>query len=77
MKVKSRVVHLPMVFESSATLEAIARYRQSVRDTAPWLPSNTEFIRRINGLESVDQVRDIIFKVSISSLFNKYLQYDE
>uniref|UniRef100_A0A914X9C8 Urea carboxylase n=1 Tax=Plectus sambesii TaxID=2011161 RepID=A0A914X9C8_9BILA len=64
MKVKSRVVHLPMVFEDSATLDAVARYRQSVRDTAPWLPSNTEFIRRINGLDSVQQVRDIIYKTS-------------
>ncbi|MDR3481334.1 MAG: urea carboxylase [Burkholderiaceae bacterium] len=64
MKVKSRVVHLPMAFEDSATLDAVARYRQSVRDTAPWLPSNTEFMRRINGLESVEQVRDILFQAS-------------
>jgi len=64
MKVKSRVVHLPMAFEDSATLDAVARYRQSVRDTAPWLPSNTEFMRRINGLDSVDQVRDILYQAS-------------
>ena len=64
MKVQSRVVHLPMAFEDSATLDAVARYRQSVRDTAPWLPSNTEFMRRINGLESVDQVRDILYRTS-------------
>jgi urea carboxylase len=64
MKVKSRVVHLPMTFEDSATLDAVARYRQSVRDTAPWLPSNTEFMRRINGLDSVEQVRDILFQTS-------------
>lgn len=64
MKVKSRVVHLPMAFEDSATLDAVARYRQSVRDTAPWLPSNTEFMRRINGLESVEQVRDILYQAS-------------
>jgi len=64
MKVKSRVVHLPMAFEDSATLDAVARYRQSVRDTAPWLPSNTEFMRRINGLDSVDQVRDILYRTS-------------
>ncbi len=64
MKVNSRVVHLPMTFEDSATLEAVARYRQSVRDTAPWLPRNTEFMRRINGLDSVDEVRDILFKTS-------------
>lgn len=64
IKVPSRIVHLPMAFEDSATLDAVARYRQSVRDTAPWLPSNTEFMRRINGLDSVDQVKNIIFDTS-------------
>jgi urea carboxylase len=64
IKVPSRIVYLPMAFEDSATLEAVSRYRQSVRDTAPWLPSNTEFIRRINGLNSIEQVRDIIFDTS-------------
>ena len=64
IKVPSRIVHLPMAFEDSATLDAVARYRQSVRDTAPWLPSNTEFMRRINGLDSVDQVKQIIFDTS-------------
>ncbi|MGD8174911.1 urea carboxylase [Marinimicrobium sp. ARAG 43.8] len=64
MRVPSRIVHLPMAFEDSATLEAVAKYRQSVRDTAPWLPSNTEFMRRINGLDSIDQVRDVLFNAS-------------
>ncbi|VVD83068.1 urea carboxylase [Pandoraea anhela] len=64
MKVPSRVVYLPMAFEDTATLDAVARYRQSVRDTAPWLPSNTEFMRRINGLDSVDDVRDVLYSAS-------------
>ncbi|HWV16520.1 MAG TPA: urea carboxylase [Cellvibrio sp.] len=64
IKVPSRIVYLPMAFEDSATLDAVARYRQSVRDTAPWLPSNTEFMRRINGLDSVAEVRDILFATS-------------
>ncbi|MDR3415755.1 MAG: urea carboxylase [Nevskia sp.] len=64
MKVPTRVVHLPMAWQDSATLDAVARYRQSVRDTAPWLPSNVEFMRRINGLDSVEQVRDIVFQAS-------------
>lgn len=62
MRIPTRVVHLPMAYEDSATLDAVARYRQSVRDTAPWLPSNTEFIRRINGLDSIQEVKDIIFQ---------------
>lgn len=61
VQIPSRVVHLPMAFEDSATLDAVARYRQSVRDTAPWLPNNVEFIRRINGLDSVEAVRDTLF----------------
>ncbi len=62
MRIPTRVVHLPMAYEDSATLDAVSKYRQSVRDTAPWLPSNTEFIRRINGLDSAQEVKDIIFK---------------
>jgi urea carboxylase len=35
-----------------------------VRDDAPWTPDNIEFIRRINGLASVDEVRRIVFDAS-------------
>ena len=64
MKLTTRVVHLPMTFEDSATLDAVTRYRETVRDSAPWLPNNVDFIQRINGLPSRDDVRDIIFKTS-------------
>ena len=64
IKVPSRIVHLPMAFEDSATLDAVSRYRQSVRDTAPWLPSNTEFMRRINGLDSIELVKEVLFEAS-------------
>lgn len=64
LSVPSRIVHLPMAFEDSATLDAVARYRQSVRDTAPWLPSNSEFIRRINGLPDIKAVEDTVFAAS-------------
>jgi urea carboxylase len=37
---------------------------QSVRPDAPWCPSNIEFIRRINGLASIDGVRRIVFDAS-------------
>jgi urea carboxylase len=37
---------------------------QSVRADAPWCPSNIEFIRRINGLHSVDEVKKIVFDAS-------------
>ncbi|WP_431966732.1 urea carboxylase [Nocardia sp. bgisy134] len=59
--VPSRTIRLPLSFDDPSIAEAIDRYRSGVRDTAPWLPSNTEFIRRINGLDSVEQVRDTVF----------------
>lgn len=68
LSVNTRVLRLPMAFEDSATLDAVARYRQSVRDTAPWLPSNTEFMRRINGLPSVEAVRDTLYNARYLTL---------
>ncbi len=59
--VPSRIVHLPLSWEDPATLLAIQKYIQSVRPDAPWCPSNIEFIRRINGLHSVDDVKRIVF----------------
>jgi len=59
--VPSRVVHLPLSWDDPATQLAIRKYTQSVRPDAPWAPSNIEFIRRINGLESIDEVRRIVF----------------
>jgi urea carboxylase len=57
-------VHLPLSWEDPATLVAIEKYTRSVRPDAPWCPSNIEFIRRINGLASVDEVRRIVFEAS-------------
>ena len=34
---------------------------QAVRADAPWCPDNIEFIRRINGLDTIDDVRRIVF----------------
>lgn len=61
LRLPTRVVRLPMAFQDSATLGAIARYSETVRSTAPWLPSNVEFLRRINGLSNVQEVREILF----------------
>lgn len=59
--VPSRTIRLPLSFDDPSIAEAIDRYRNGIRDTAPWLPSNTEFIRRINGLDSVEEVRRTVF----------------
>jgi urea carboxylase len=64
MEVPSRIVHLPLSWDDPSTRLAIEKYMQSVRPDAPWCPSNIEFIRRINGLESIDAVQDIVFNAS-------------
>jgi urea carboxylase len=64
MRVPTRTVRLPLSWEDPATLLAIEKYMQSVRADAPWTPSNLEFIRRINGLASVEDVKRIVFDAS-------------
>ncbi|MBN3737519.1 MULTISPECIES: urea carboxylase [Burkholderia] len=61
MRVPNRIVHLPLSWDDPSTRVAIERYMQSVRPDAPWCPSNIEFIRRINGLASIDHVKRIVF----------------
>lgn len=64
LKVPTRIVHLPLSWDDESTRLAIQKYMQSVRSDAPWCPSNIEFIRRINGLDSIEQVRAIVFNAS-------------
>ena len=60
-EVESRLVHLPLAWDDPSTQVAIERYMKGVRADAPWCPSNIEFIRRINGLESIEEVKEIVF----------------
>ncbi len=62
--VASREVWLPLSWDDPATREAIDKYMRSVRPDAPWCPSNIEFIRRVNGLASIDDVYRIVFDAS-------------
>lgn len=64
MVVPTRTVWLPLSWDDSATRLAIEKYMQSVRADAPWCPSNIEFIRRINGLDSIEDVQRIVFDAS-------------
>ncbi|MBX9710237.1 MAG: urea carboxylase [Xanthobacteraceae bacterium] len=64
MKVPSRVVHLPLSWNDPQAQLAMQKYQELVRPDAPWCPSNIEFIRRINGLGSEDDVRRIVFDAS-------------
>ncbi|MDH5517400.1 MAG: urea carboxylase [Gammaproteobacteria bacterium] len=64
LDVPARVVHIPLSWDDDACRQAIEKYMQSVRHDAPWCPSNIEFIRRINGLDSIQQVKEIVFDAS-------------
>ena len=64
IEVPSRIVHLPLSWEDESTLLAIRKYMQIVRKDAPWCPSNIEFIRRINGLDTIADVHRIAFEAS-------------
>ena len=73
MEVPTRIVHLPLSWEDPSIQLAVSKYTQSVRKDAPWCdmtgtPNNTEFIRRVNGLESVEQVKNIVFNASYLTL---------
>ena len=73
MEVPTRIVHLPLCWEDPTIQLAISKYVQSVRKDAPWCslepkPNNTEFIRRINGLDTVSQVKDTVFNSSYLTL---------
>ena len=61
-EIPSRVVHLPLSWGDPAIYQTIEKYMASVRDDAPWCPDNIEFIRRINGLNSADDVKRIVFE---------------
>lgn len=61
IEVPSRIVRLPLSWDDPATQLAIDRYQKNVRPDAPWCPSNLEFIRRVNGLDNIDDVKRIVF----------------
>jgi urea carboxylase len=64
MEVESRIVRLPLSWNDAAVQATIDKYMRGVRADAPWCPSNIEFIRRINGLDSIDEVKRIVFEAT-------------
>ncbi|CAN8141747.1 urea carboxylase [uncultured Thiomicrorhabdus sp.] len=75
LTVKSRIVRLPLSWDDPSTRLAIEKYMTTVRPNAPWCPSNIEFIRRINGLDSIEDVKRIVFdaKYLVMGLGDVYL----
>ena len=61
VRLPSRIVHMPLSWDDESTRIATKRYQDLVRPDAPWCPWNIEFIRRINGLDSIEDVRKIVF----------------
>jgi urea carboxylase len=59
--VPSRIVHLPLSWNDPDIQLAMHKYQELVRPNAPWCPDNIEFIRRINGLASIEDVKRTIF----------------
>lgn len=64
LSVPSRILNIPLSWDDEACQLAIQKYDQSVRKSAPWCPDNLEFIRRINGLKSIEEVKRIVFDAS-------------
>jgi len=75
LEVPTRIVRLPLSYDDAAIHTVIEKYIQGVRAQAPWLPSNIEFIRRMNGLDSIEQVKETVFnaKYLVLGLGDVYL----
>ncbi len=61
MVLPSRIVHLPLSWDDPEAQKAALKYQETTRPDAPWCPSNIEFIRRINGLETVEDVKRVVY----------------
>jgi urea carboxylase len=61
MVVESRTIYLPLSWNDPQIRLAMRKYQETTRPNAPWCPDNIEFIRRINGLGSIDDVKRIVF----------------
>ncbi|OIJ14089.1 urea carboxylase [Anaerobacillus arseniciselenatis] len=64
IQVPSRIVKLPLSWDDPSTQLATERYHQNVRPDAPWCPSNLEFIRRINGLREIQDVKEVVYNAN-------------
>ncbi|CAI6091073.1 unnamed protein product [Clonostachys chloroleuca] len=52
-QVPSRIFRMPLAFDDGVCRAAIKRYGNTIRQQAPWLPSNTKFLAELNGLDTV------------------------
>ncbi|CAM1509036.1 Fc.00g027750.m01.CDS01 [Cosmosporella sp. VM-42] len=52
-QVPSRTLKLPLAFNDSVSRAAVERYIATIRPDAPWLPSNVNFLAKLNGLNEI------------------------
>lgn len=57
--VPSRRVQLPLAFDDVVTRAAVERYAATIRASAPWLPSNIDFLAQLNGVDR-DALRGVL-----------------
>ncbi|QPC79960.1 hypothetical protein HYE68_010712 [Fusarium pseudograminearum] len=55
-KISSRQIRLPIAFDDSVNRAAVARYTATIRSDAPWLPSNINFLEKLNGIQNLTKV---------------------
>ncbi|KAH7143670.1 hypothetical protein EDB81DRAFT_652866 [Dactylonectria macrodidyma] len=55
-EVPSRLFHLPLAFNDAVNRAAVERYSATIRSEAPWLPSNVEFLAKLNGLDDISSL---------------------
>ncbi len=60
MVVESRLVRLPLTCRDKWTAGAVAKYMESIRADAPYVPDNVEFIARCNGLAGPSDVEEYV-----------------
>lgn len=53
-RVQSRKFSIPIAVDDSICRQAVERYAATIRSSAPWLPSNIDFLEELNGLDTGD-----------------------
>ena len=64
LKVPTRVVHRRWPSRTAPRWARCDATRRPCAPARPWLPNNVDFIQRINGLASRDEVRRIVYDAS-------------
>lgn len=62
LKISTRCIRLPLCFDHSSLEKCAQTYMGKIRPTAAYLPDNVEYLRKINALETRQQVFDSLLK---------------